>query len=104
MPVVFWSSVKMHRNHVRCSANGYERRSGQAERYDGCKDGSPDAHDSSKATPGPATVSARCCQPSWRFNGHIGVFCPSGGSLRYHLKGIVLSRYYRANLPGRFLR
>jgi len=47
MLVVFWSSVKMHRNHVRCSANGCERRSGQAERYDGCKDGSPDAHDSS---------------------------------------------------------
>lgn len=51
-PTMFWSTVKMHRNHMRCSANGCERRPGQAERYDGCKDGSPDAHDSSKATLG----------------------------------------------------
>src|SRR5215467_11689288 len=53
--VVFWSTVKMHRDHVRCCTNGCKHRSGQAERYDGCKDGSPDAHDSSKATRGPAT-------------------------------------------------
>jgi hypothetical protein len=60
---MFWSTVKMHRNHMRCSANGCERRPGQAERYDGCKDGSPDAHDSSKTARWLAAAGARRCQP-----------------------------------------
>jgi hypothetical protein len=59
------AAVIMHRNHVavvmhhrcrdrtRCSGgDAGEHRSGQAERYEGWKDGSPDAHDSSKATLG----------------------------------------------------
>lgn len=76
------AAVIMHRNHVavvmhprcrghsRCAGgDAGEHRSGEAERYDGWKDGSPDAHDSSKATLGPR-LSARL--------GSHGTFAASG--------------------------
>ena len=59
------ATVIMHRNRVAvvmhhwcrdrarpAGGDAGKHRTGQAERYDGWKDGSPDAHDSSKATLG----------------------------------------------------
>ncbi|HYP62795.1 MAG TPA: hypothetical protein VEQ16_02845, partial [Acidocella sp.] len=76
-----------------------EHRSGQAERYDGWKDGSPDAHDSSKATLGPRQ-SARL-GPARHICCLVGVITFVGKVKPFRAKKKML-RYFRIKLPGGF--
>ena len=100
------AAVIMHGSHMRRRGDAGEGWCGHAEGQDGWDDGSPDAHDSSRATPRarsrPCAATLALMAFLWPWKSYAPLRQVAVLPERHDF--VSLLRYYRLNLPARFPR